>query len=162
MKITSVDVFLLNTKPAPGFNLRPIITRVNTDEGIYGYGEAGIAYGSGATAAFNLNLLTRINRELGGHFRLERFKHHAIFNSEEGRIEMYLVSGCKQEIRIDALDLTVPFAEGERIHTENSYKYSLEEIPALGDHNGMRLIHQWFDARKQFSLNLFEISSDGY
>ncbi len=117
---------------------------------------------SGATAAFNLNLLTRINRELGGHFRLERFRHHAIFNSEERRIEMYLVSICEQEVRIDALDLTVPFAEGERVHTENSYKYVPEEISALGGHKGMRLIRQWFDARKQFSLNLFEISNGGY
>lgn len=113
----------------------------------------------GMTAAFNLNLLARINRELGGRFQLEQFKHHAIFNSEERRIEMYLVSRCEQEVRIDALDMTVPFAEGERIHTENSYKYDPDEISLLGDDIGLVLTDQWFDSRKQFSLNLFEVSN---
>ncbi len=116
---------------------------------------------SGATAAFNLNLLARINRELGGHFLLERFEHRAIFNPEEGRIEMYLVSNCEQKIRIDALNMTVALAKGEQIHTENSYKYNPEEISLLGDHKGLLLIKQWFDSRKQFSLNLFEVSNGG-
>ena len=116
---------------------------------------------SGATADFNLNLLARINRELGGHFLLERFEHRAVYNSEEGRIEMYLVSNCEQEVRIDALNTTVVFAEEERIHTENSYKYDPEEISLLGGHNGLRLIKQWFDSRKLFSLNLFEVSNGG-
>lgn len=116
---------------------------------------------SGATAAFNLNLLARINRELGGHFRLQRFKHQATFNAEEGCIEMYLVSSCVQEVRIDALDLSVRFEEGERIHTENSYKYRPEEISLLGSRNGLSLINQWFDSGKRFSLNLFEVNSGG-
>jgi len=116
---------------------------------------------NGITAAFNLNLLARINRELGGHFKLERFKHQAVFNPAEGRIEMYLVSGLKQDVRIDNLDLSVSFADGERIHTENSYKYSPEDISILADHNGLHLANQWFDSRKQFSLNLFEVSNGG-
>ena len=114
---------------------------------------------SGVTAAFNLNLLSRINRELGGHFHLERFKHHAIFNSDKGCIEMYLVSNCDQEVRIDALDLAIPFTEGERIHTENSFKYTPEEIPLLGNHGRLLLTNQWLDSQKQFSLNLFKVSN---
>jgi len=112
---------------------------------------------AGITADFNLNILTRINRELDGEFHLEWFDHRAVYNSEEGRIEMYLVSNCDQDVRINGLGLTVSFLKGESIHTENSYKYNTGQIRELGRSAGLRLLHQWFDSGKQFSLNLFEI-----
>jgi L-histidine N-alpha-methyltransferase len=117
---------------------------------------------SGVTAAFNLNLLTRINRELGGTFDLDRFDHEAIFNAAEGRIEMYLVSRCEQEVRIEALDLAVCFSKGERIHTENSHKYRVEEIADLVGEISETPVRQWFDSRNQFSLSLFEVNNDGF
>jgi L-histidine N-alpha-methyltransferase len=111
---------------------------------------------SGVTAAFNLNLLARINRELGGKFDLDRFDHDAVFNAEESRIEMYLISRCNQQVQIEALDMAVTFAEGERIHTENSYKYHPEEMASLAEAINASLVQQWFDSRRYFSLSLFE------
>ena len=116
---------------------------------------------SGATAAFNLNLLARINRELGGNFDLDRFDHHAVFNAEKSRIEMYLISRCNQQVRIEALDMAVAFTEGERIHTESSYKYHPEEIASLADAIHASLLRQWFDSRRHFSLSLFEAKNGG-
>jgi L-histidine N-alpha-methyltransferase len=116
---------------------------------------------AGVTAAFNLNVLERINRELGGTFNPEQFEHDAVFNTAEGRIEMYLISRCRQQVQIEALDMTIQFSRGERIHTENSYKYHPEEIAGLGEAISANLVHQWFDARKRFSLNLFDIKNGG-
>jgi dimethylhistidine N-methyltransferase len=112
---------------------------------------------SGATAAFNRNLLLRINRELGGTFDPDRFGHQALFNEAEGRIEMYLISLCDQRVRIEALDMVVSFTEGERIHTESSYKYNPDEIASLAEVIRAPLAHQWFDSQRHFSLNLFNI-----
>jgi L-histidine N-alpha-methyltransferase len=112
---------------------------------------------AGVTAAFNLNLLARINRELGGAFNLERFDHTAVFNAAEGRIEMYLVSRCEQQVHIEDLDMTVSFSDGERIHTENSYKYHAEEIAALAEIIDRAPVRQWFDSCRRLSLSLFEI-----
>ncbi|MEJ2247848.1 MAG: L-histidine N(alpha)-methyltransferase [Acidobacteriota bacterium] len=112
---------------------------------------------AGISAAFNLNILKRINRELGGNFRIKQFKHRAVFNSALGRIEMYLISCCDQEVRISEPGLTVSFSKGESIHTENSYKYSTGEIEALGRSAGLRMLHQWLDSGHLFSLNLFEV-----
>jgi len=114
---------------------------------------------AGVTAAFNLNILARINRELGGSFDLGRFGHQAVFNAVEGRIEMYLISHCDQQVEIEALDRTVSFSEGERIHTENSHKYDPEAIASLAGTIHGSLIHQWLDSRRYFSLNLFESNS---
>ncbi|MBY0524526.1 MAG: L-histidine N(alpha)-methyltransferase [Gemmataceae bacterium] len=108
----------------------------------------------GVTADFNLNLLTRINRELGGHFDRNRFRHRAVYNESVGRIEMYLVSTCAHTVRIDALDLEVAFAADEAIHTENSYKYSLAEIDALAHAAGLVTEAQLFDGDRRFSVNL--------
>jgi L-histidine N-alpha-methyltransferase len=108
----------------------------------------------GVSADFNLNLLTRINRELDGHFDQDAFKHQAIYNEEAGRVEMYLVSTRDQVVRIKALGLDVPFKAGEAIHTENSYKYSLAEIDALLKEAGLRREKQWFDEARRFSVNL--------
>ena len=85
----------------------------------------------GVTSAFNLNVLARINRELGGTFDLRTFRHHAYYNETIGRIEIYIESLANQQVRIEKLDLTVEFAEGELIHTENSYKYDHAGIEAL-------------------------------
>lgn len=108
----------------------------------------------GVTAEFNLNILTRINRELNADFDLEAFRHRAIYNEEAGRIEMYLVSTRQHRVTIRALELSVEFAEGERIHTENSYKYSLAEIESLATAAGFRVTEQWFDRERSFSANL--------
>lgn len=109
---------------------------------------------AGVTARFNVNLLARINRELGGRFDLTRFRHRALYNEVDGRIEMYLVSTGAQRVAIDGLDVEVAFAAGEAIHTENSYKYSLAEIDALADQADLRIEAQWFDAGRRFSLNV--------
>ncbi len=108
----------------------------------------------GVTARFNLNVLARINRELGGRFDLKAFRHRAVYDEEAGRIEMYLVSTRAQSIRIEDLRLTVPFAAGEAIHTENSYKYSAAEIEALASAAQFRIHDQWLDAAGRFSENL--------
>ena len=109
----------------------------------------------GVTAEFNLNLLTRINRELEADFDLNSFRHRAVYNEEVGRIEMYLVSTRQQHVRIAEIPLDVRFDAGEAIHTENSYKYSASEIDALADAARLRLERQWFDSDERFSLNLF-------
>ena len=84
----------------------------------------------GVTAKFNLNLLARINRELGANFDLAAFEHHAFYNAERHRIEMHLASTKRQKVRIG--DTTIEFRAGETIHTENSYKYSVEFVPGAG------------------------------
>jgi L-histidine N-alpha-methyltransferase len=109
---------------------------------------------AGITASFNLNLLGRINRELGGHFDLDAFRHRADYRVVEGRVEMSLVSRRPQEVPIEALDLVVKFDAGEAIHTEDSYKYSVEEIGALGAAADLRVVRRWLDATGHFSLNL--------
>ena len=100
----------------------------------------------GVTAAFNLNLLQRINRELGGRFDLRCFAHRAFYDEEHGRIEMHLVSLREQNVLIDDLQLEVSFNEGETIHTENSYKYDRESIAAMAADGGFRLERDWTDA----------------
>ncbi len=109
----------------------------------------------GITAEFNLNLLTHVNRELGGNFNTENFDHHAVYNEEVGRIEMYLISNIDQKVFIRELDLDVSFAANESIHTENSFKYSLDEIDMLAGQTGLYVEQQWFDPARLFSLNLF-------
>jgi L-histidine N-alpha-methyltransferase len=109
----------------------------------------------GVTAGFNLNLLHRINRELGGDFRPEMFAHVAFYRAEQGRIEMHLRSRVAQQVHIAKTGQTIVFAEGETIHTENSYKYSVEEIAALGAQAHLALAHTWFDRQRYFLLALF-------
>jgi uncharacterized SAM-dependent methyltransferase len=109
----------------------------------------------GVTAEFNLNLLSRINRELDADFDLNAFRHRAVYNEEAGRIEMYLVSTRQQRVRVAGIDLGVEFAAGETIHTENSYKYSQAEIGALADAAGLRRECEWLDSARRFSVNLF-------
>jgi len=105
----------------------------------------------GVTAAFNLNVLGRINRELGGHFRLDRFAHRAFYNEERGRIEMHLVSRERQTVRIDALDLDIVFGEGETIHTENSHKYTAAQLERIAAATGFTIARTWTDEREWFT-----------
>jgi dimethylhistidine N-methyltransferase len=112
----------------------------------------------GVTAAFNLNLLARINRELGADFNLRDFRHVALYDEVEGRVEMHLESAREQTVRIGALDLRLDFRAGERIHTENSYKYSLAELSALAAETGFEREQTWLDPAERFSSNLFVAS----
>ncbi len=105
----------------------------------------------GVTAAFNLNLLGRINRELGGHFELQTFAHHAHYDETLGRIEMHLLSRVAQTVRIDALDLEVGFAAGESIHTESSYKHDEGTLSALASGSGFTIARTWTDSRRWFT-----------
>ena len=109
---------------------------------------------AGITAQFSRNILARINRELGGHFDLETFQHQAVYNEQVGRIEIFLVSARAQRVPIDRLGLDVVFAPGEKIHTENSYKYSPSEIEQLTLASGLRVERQWIDSERRFSVNL--------
>jgi dimethylhistidine N-methyltransferase len=106
---------------------------------------------AGVTAAFNLNLLRRINRELGADFDLERFRHHAFYNRAQHRIEMHLESRAAQKIRL--ADRAIAFARGETIHTESSYKYTVESFQALAADAGWSPAAVWTDARRYFSLH---------
>jgi L-histidine N-alpha-methyltransferase len=103
----------------------------------------------GVTAAFNLNLLGRINRELGGTFDLAAFAHRAFYNEAQGRIEMHLVSRREQSVRVG--DATYSFAEGESIHTENSYKYDDATLDALAARAGFTIERRWTDGRGWFA-----------
>jgi len=105
----------------------------------------------GVTAAFNLNLLARINRELGGDFDLRRFRHYAFYNAAPGRIEMHLVALARQTARVGRSRFR--FAAGETIHTENSYKYSVEEFRALARRAGFDGKRVWLDRRGLFALH---------
>jgi L-histidine N-alpha-methyltransferase len=110
----------------------------------------------GVTAAFNRNLLVRINRELGGTFDLDAFDHRAVWNSDLGRVEMHLVSRRAQDVRIAAAAITVPFEAGETIWTESSYKYEPAEIIARGAQAGFRARRQWIEPSARFALTLFD------
>lgn len=105
----------------------------------------------GVTAAFNLNLLARINRELGGDFDLGRFAHYAFYEPSAGRIEMHLVAKARQTVSIGAHRFS--FERGESIHTENSYKYSIAEFQALAARAGFRAAKLWTDRRGRFAVH---------
>ena len=106
---------------------------------------------AGVTAAFNLNLLTRINRELAGRFDLAKFVHRAVFDGEASRIEMHLVSREAQTVRVGSE--TFAFAEGETIHTESSYKYTLATFRALAERAGWSWLTAWTDPQALFSVH---------
>ena len=108
----------------------------------------------GVTAAFNLNVLARINRELGGNFDLRAFQHHAFYNAEVGRVEIYIESTRDQTVTIGQINMEVQFGEGEQIHTENSYKYDLEDIGKFASETGFTRARTWLDKGQQFSSNL--------
>lgn len=105
----------------------------------------------GVTAAFNLNLLARANRELGTRFVLEQFAHSAFYNAPLQRIEMHLVSRCRQAIALDGA--SYEFEEGETLHTENSYKYTADGLHALAARAGFRPGPVWTDPERLFSVH---------
>ncbi len=108
----------------------------------------------GVTAAFNLNLLARINRELDGEFDLSAFRHEARFNNESGSIEMHLRSLRRQTVNIAKAQLSVTFEEDETIWTETSHKYSLNELCVIAEEAGFGCDAQWVDKEWPFSENL--------
>lgn len=120
--------------------------------------EAAYDDAQGVTSRFSLNLLHRINRELGGDFDVDRFKHVAHYLEDEGCVRIWIESTCDQTVRITDLDLTVSFREGERIHTEDANKYSPAEIDALATSAGYGLVERWTDQGGRFSLSLLGAS----
>jgi len=108
----------------------------------------------GVTAAFNLNLLSRINRELEGNFLLTSFEHEARFNDDARSVEMHLRSKARQSVHIGGSNLSVSFEEGETIWTESSHKYVASEIAELAKHTGFRCDAQWIDHDWPFAENL--------
>lgn len=109
---------------------------------------------AGVTAAFNKNVLARINRELDGNFDIDAFRHIAIWNESAARVEMHLESTHPQQIKIDALEQTWNFSKGERIHTENSYKYTIERLENLLRCSGFDVEHIWTDPQSWFAVAL--------
>ncbi len=116
--------------------------------------EAAYDDSQGVTARFNLNLLQRINHELGGDFRVSRFAHRALYNAEKGRIEMRLRSLIEQVIKIKALAQTIHFEQGEEIYTESSYKFTPHQIEQIGHEGGFEVADYWTDERGYFRLTL--------
>lgn len=110
----------------------------------------------GVTAAFNKNLLGRLNRELGADFDLDQFAHRAVWNVTASRVEMHLESLCAQTVSIPGADCRVRFAAGESIWTESSYKYETEEIAALAAAAGFARRDQWVDTDARFAVTAFD------
>jgi dimethylhistidine N-methyltransferase len=110
----------------------------------------------GVTAQFNLNLLARINRELGANFDLSTFEHHAFYNREQNRIEMHLASTKRQRVKVNGAAFS--FRAGETIHTENSYKYTIDSFQALARGSGWSPLDAWSDGL--FSLHALRCDGD--
>lgn len=110
----------------------------------------------GVTAAFNRNLLIRINRELGGNFAVREFAHEAVWNAVHSRVEMHLVARSTQHVRIPDAGLEFTMREGERIWTESSYKYRPGEVSSLLRSAGFEVMNSWIDDRDRFLLTLAE------
>jgi L-histidine Nalpha-methyltransferase len=115
--------------------------------------EAAYDDAAGVTAAFNRNLLERINRDLQGSFDIQAFRHHALYNPKFGRVEMHLISTRPQTVRVAGE--RIDFAEGESIHTESSYKFTLQGLHALAARAGPRARQDWTDPRRWFSVSYF-------
>jgi len=111
----------------------------------------------GVTAAFNKNILARLNRELGADFDLDRFRHVALWNRRHSRMEIYLESTAAQEVFLPALDMDLSFEPRERIHTENSYKYTDEMIVSILRLSGFTLEQTWCDPKKWFGVHLARV-----
>ncbi len=115
----------------------------------------------GVTAAFNLNLLARINRELDGDFNLANFRHEVRWDAQERRIEMHLRSTCRQTATIQKAGITVHLAEGETIWTESSHKYQTEEVVEMAGRTGYRCVAQWVDDEWPFAQSFFLAKKQG-
>ena len=114
----------------------------------------------GVTRAFIVNELARINRELGGNFDLWAFGLRSVYNEEAGCVEVYLESLRSQSVNIRRLDLTISFAAGERMHMENSYKYSADDLSRMATESGFELTSTWLDDQRRFSSNLLVASKE--
>jgi L-histidine N-alpha-methyltransferase len=112
----------------------------------------------GVTAAFNRNLLVRINRELGADFDVSAFQHRALWNAAASRVEMHLVAAHRQLVRISGASLEVTFEEGETIWTESSYKYQPDAVVQMLERAGFQCVEQWVDAADGFALTLVSAS----
>ena len=111
----------------------------------------------GVTATFNKNILGRLNREMDADFNLDVFRHVALWNRRHSRMEIYLESLAAQSVFIPALDMDLSFRLGERIHTENSYKYTDEMIDSILRQSGFRLEQTWCDRKKWFGVHLARV-----
>jgi dimethylhistidine N-methyltransferase len=109
----------------------------------------------GVTAAFNLNILKRINEELDANFDMTKFEHIAFYNEEYGRVEMHLKSLCAQAVAIEGE--TIHFKENETIHTENSYKFTVSEFQKIASENGVIPTKVWLDPKNYFSVHYFTV-----
>jgi L-histidine Nalpha-methyltransferase len=109
---------------------------------------------AGVTAAFDRNLLARINRELGGDFDPRAFQHVVHYDERRGCIDSFLESSREQRVRIDTLELDVPFASGERIHVESSYKFDEEDLRKLADATGFFVAKTWTDRANRFDVHM--------
>ncbi len=116
--------------------------------------EAAYCDAAMVTEAFNLNVLRRLNREIGASFDLAAFRHVAHFNAAKSRIEMHLKSVCRQTVRIPSLHLSVSFEQGETIHTENSYKFTAAFITGLLQASGFAPAKTWTDEKNWFAVTL--------
>lgn len=121
--------------------------------------EAAYDDAEGVTAAFNLNVLARINRELGGEFDIKKFAHSARYDEKLGRVEMHIVSREAQTVPIKSLGMEVHFESGETIHTESSYKYDKARLADLATLTGFELTNTWTDSAGMFSSNLLRAST---
>ena len=110
---------------------------------------------AGVTARFNLNILRRMNRELGGDFDLSSFRHRAFYNVADHRIEMHLESLKAQTVTVAGRSFM--FAKGETIHTENSYKYTVDSFRALAEEAGWRPVATWTDANDYFAVHALKL-----
>jgi L-histidine N-alpha-methyltransferase len=137
---------------APGDGLLLGVDLVKTER------EMVLAYDDplGVTAAFNLNLLVRLNRDLDADFNLRAFRHRAVWNAIASRIEMHLVSTAKQRIRVAGAGLELTLADGESIWTESSYKYTAQGVERMLDDCGFRVRARWVDQTSPFALTLAE------
>src|SRR6266853_773436 len=114
----------------------------------------------GVTRAFIVNELARINRELGGNFDLWAFGLRSVYNEAAGCVEVFLESLRSQSVTIRRLDLTISFAAGERMHMENSYKYSVNDLARMATESGFELTSTWLDDQKRFSSSLLVASTE--
>ncbi|HKO11898.1 MAG TPA: L-histidine N(alpha)-methyltransferase [Acidobacteriaceae bacterium] len=113
---------------------------------------------AGVTAEFNRNALCHINRELGAKFRPRLFRHRAVWNERECRVEIHLESLITQEVAIPSLGLNVPFRRGESIHTENCYKFTPERVAELFERGGFTVEQSWTDAKRWFGVYLGKVA----
>lgn len=114
----------------------------------------------GVTKAFNLNLLTRINRELGGDFDLNGFNHFPYYNPVTGAARSFLISNCHQTVSIKCLNATFHFEAWEPMYMELSQKYGMEELKQLADKSGFSVIKHYYDSKKYFTDGLWQVSND--